>query len=72
MLRPSSLVPQAQPQESSPHTIQPIEVWTTLTHTQQHTVLQMLVTMCQDCLLPKKETNHDPVDLLTENHANPS
>ena len=72
MLIHPPLAAQAQPEESSQQTIHPIEVWTTLTHPQQHTVLQMLVTMCQDCLLPKKETNHDPADLLTESHANPS
>ena len=66
------LAPQAQPQERCPDHIRPIEVWTTLTPTQQHTFLQTLVMMCQDCLLPRKETGHDPASPLAENHANPS
>ncbi len=63
---------QAQSEESSPQAIRPIEVWTTLTPTQQHTLLQTLVLMCQDCLLPGKETGHDPACPLAENHPNPS
>jgi hypothetical protein len=66
------LATQAQPEESNPQTIHPIEVWTTLTPTQQHAVLQTLVMMCQDCLLPRKEASHDPASPLAENHANPS
>src|SRR5437588_10808756 len=54
------LAPQAQPKERCPDQICPIEVWTTLTPTQQHSLLQTLVRMCQDCLLPGKETAHDP------------
>jgi len=72
MLTQPPLVPQAQPEESSLQTIHPIEVWTTLTPTQQHAVLQTLVTMCQDCLLPGKETSHDSACPLAENHPNPS
>ena len=72
MLIHPPLVAQAQPEESSPQTIHPIEVWTTLTLTQQHAVLQTLVMMCQDCLLPGKETSHDSASPLAENHSNPS
>jgi len=66
------LAPQTQPQERCPDHIRPIEVWTTLTATQQHTLLQTLVLMCQDCLLPGKEIDHDPACPLAENHPNSS
>ena len=72
MLIHPPLAAQAPPEESSRQTIHPIEVWITLTPTQQHAVLQTLVTMCQDCLLPRKETSHDPARPLAENHPNPS
>ena len=72
MLIHPSLAAQAQPEESSQQTILPIEVWTTLTLSQQHAVLQTLVMMCQDCLLPRKETSHDPAYPLAENHPTPS
>jgi hypothetical protein len=72
MLIHPPLAAQAQPEESSPQTIHPIEVWTTLTLTQQHTFLQTLVMMCQDCLLPGKEVGHDSASPLAENHFNPS
>ncbi len=72
MLIHPPLAAQAQLEESSHQTIHPIEVWITLTPTQQHAVLQTLVTMCQDCLLPRKETSHDPACPLAENHPNPS
>jgi hypothetical protein len=64
------LPPQAQPERT--RQIQPIKVWTTLTQTQQHTVLQTLVTMCQECLLPGEEAKHDPATALAQNHPNPS
>ena len=66
MLIHPPLAPQAQPEERNPQAIHPIEVWKTLTPTQQHAVLQTLVTMCQDCLLPRKETSHDPACPLAE------
>ncbi len=72
MLIDPSLVPQAGPEKINPQTIHPLEVWTTLTSTHQHAVLQTIVMMCQDCLLPEKEISHDPANPLAENHAHPS
>ena len=72
MLIHPPLAAQAQPEESSHQTIHPIEVWITLTPAQQHAVLQTLVMMCQDCLVPEKEISHDPAHALAENHSHPS
>ncbi len=52
--------------------IQPSRVWTTLSKEQQASVLQALVTMCQECLMPQEEVNHDHYLPLPENHARPS
>lgn len=72
MLIHPSLVPQAGPEKTNLQTIHPLEVWMTLTPAQQHAVLQTLVMMCQDCLVPEKEISHDPAYALAENHAHPS
>src|SRR5579859_7173169 len=37
--------------------IQPSLVWTTLSREHQAIVLQVLVTMCQECLVPAEEVN---------------
>jgi hypothetical protein len=54
-----------------PRQIQPPQVWKTLVPQQQAAVLQTLVTMCQQCLLPAKEVTNDNTASFSENHANP-
>ena len=54
-----------------PRQIQPPQVWKTLIPQQQATVLQTLVTMCQQCLLPAKEVIDDNPTSFSENHVNP-
>jgi hypothetical protein len=54
-----------------PCQIQPPQVWKTLIPQQQTMVLQVLVTMCQQCLLPTKEVIDDNPASFSENHANP-
>ena len=60
------------PAPAHPSPIRPQQVWMTLTSQQQATILQVLVTMCQDCLLLPKEVSYDNTASLPENHANPS
>jgi Holliday junction resolvasome RuvABC endonuclease subunit len=52
--------------------IQPLKVWTALTGEQQARVLQVLVTMCQECLVLQKEAKDDRSIPLPENHPCPS
>ena len=52
-----------------PRQIQPPQVWKTLTSHQQATVLQTLVTMYQQCLIPTKEVINDNAPSFAENHA---
>jgi len=54
-----------------PRLIQPPQVWKTLIPHQQAMVLQTLVTMCQQCLLPAKEVIDDNPTSFSEDHANP-
>ena len=63
------LSPPIPPEEVRPHQIQPSLVWTTLTGEQHASVLQVLVTMCQECLVPQEEVKDDHTTPLPENHA---
>src|SRR5712692_7184834 len=66
------LSPPISQEEVRPRQIQPSLVWMTLTGEQHAMVLQVLVTMCQECLVPQEEVNHDQPTPLSENHACPS
>ncbi len=54
-----------------PRQIRPPQVWKTLIPQQQAAVLQTLVTMCQQCLLPAKEVTNDNTPSFSQDHANP-
>jgi hypothetical protein len=54
-----------------PCQIQPPQVWKTLIPHQQAMVLQTLVTMYQQCLLPAKEVIDDNPTSFSQDHANP-
>src|SRR5579875_2676662 len=56
----------AEPSQYSP--IHPNELWVLLSKEQQTVVFQVILTMCQECLMPREETTHDDCSPLSENH----
>ncbi len=54
--------------ESQSSPIQPNELWVLLSKEQQTSVLQVILTMCQECLMLREETTHDDCSPLPENH----